>query len=469
MPEKRLEKFLVFPEDSIKETMRKVDLNGFGIALITNHEKKLLGIVTDGDIRRAILKGTDIGEKVEGIMNRNPVYAFEGASKRELLSLVRRHNVVEKIPILGKNLTVKDIAIFSNIEEGNPLYISMEKKTAPLVRKVLVIGGAGYLGSVLVRKLLEKGFFVRVLDNLTFGNDGIKELFSNNRFELFEGDIRKIDDVVRAIIGMDAVVHLAAIVGDSASSIEPISTVETNYLATKLIAETCKHHQVNRLVFASSCSVYGANSYVADESTELNPVSLYARTKIKSEEGLLEMSDENFAPCILRMATLFGVSPRMRFDLVVNLLTAKALNEKEITIFGGNQFRPLVHVEDAAQAYIDCLRAPIEKIRGQVFNVGADSGNYRIIDLGRKIKELVPEAKLVVEKKEADDIRTYKVSFEKISKELGFAARKTVDNGVKEIRAAFEEELFDDYSSEKYSVYSYLKKNVFGKRGASNE
>ncbi|ODS41288.1 MAG: hypothetical protein A7315_02015 [Candidatus Altiarchaeales archaeon WOR_SM1_79] len=329
------------------------------------------------------------------------------------------------------------------------------------VNKVLVIGGAGYLGSVLSRKLLQKGYKVRVLDNLTYGDDGIRDLYNGDNFEFVKGDMRDISTVVDAIKGMDAVIHLAAIVGDPASALSPQKTIEVNYLATKLVAEVCKYHQINRFISASTCSVYGASftpDTRSDENSPLNPVSLYAEMKIKSEEGLLEMVDGNFAPTILRMATLYGLSPRMRFDLVVNLLTAKAIFDNKITIFGGSQWRPNLHVEDAAEAFIKCLDASIEKVRGEVFNVGSNEQNYRIAQIGEMIHDIIPNAKL--ETLEKDDERNYNISFDKISKVLGFGAMRCIKDGVLEIKQVVERGEIKDYKKEKYSNYKFLSKEL---------
>ena len=455
---KTLESVLVNGNDSIKKVMSVIDTAGLGIALIVDEKRKLEGIVTDGDIRRKILNGVDINEPVNKIMNKNPITAKKGASDSNILGTIRSNENAERgVPIVDHKGVVVDIAILSELEKKNRMiYVVKDdlKKTNTL-RKILVIGGAGYLGTCLVRKLLGKGYNVRVFDNLTFGKESLKEFINNPNFELQEGDIRNISHVVKAIIGVDAVIHLAAIVGDPACGLDPISTVENNYLATKTIAEVCKHHQINRFIFASSCSVYGASEKgILNENSPLSPVSLYARSKIDSEKGVLSLVDENFAPTIFRMATLYGRSNRMRFDLVVNTFIGKAIEEKGFTVFGGEQWRPFLHVDDAADSYILCLETPINDVRGQIFNVGSNEQNYKIIELGEMISDFTG-ANMDISKK-IMDLRNYRVNFDKISKKLSFKAKKTIKDAVIEIKDMFKKKTVKTYRDKKYSNKDFL-------------
>jgi len=325
------------------------------------------------------------------------------------------------------------------------------------IRNVLVIGGAGYIGSALVQRLLELGNKVRVLDLLLYGNAPISEFYDHPDFELVQGDFRNIDTVVSATKGMDAIVHLGAIVGDSACSIDQDLTIEINLRATWNIAEVGKGFGVKRFVFASTCSVYGASDEILDERSTLCPISLYARTKMESEKVLLSLTDGTFAPTILRFGTVYGLSGRPRFDLVVNLLAAKAIQDGEVGIFGGKQWRPLVHVRDVAEAIILTLQAPPYNVRGQVFNVGSNEQNYQIADLGLIIKEIVPTARVVTQPKE--DNRNYRVRFDKICNVLNFQPRYTVRDGIQEIIDAFATGKITDYRDPCYSNFSFLKQN----------
>ena len=455
---------LLNKDSSIKETMKVIDANGLGTAFIVDKSKKFFGVVTDGDIRRAILRGIDIKRPIREIANRKPItigYSDKSdemeSSKLKVVEKIKKGvpilvtNGFLKIPIIDKNGKVRDI-FFAHIDGKNNLggpAISPKIKKAR-VGKVLLIGGAGYLGSVLCRRLLNRGYRVRVLDNLSYGEGGIKDLYKNKKFELLKGDIRNISDVVEGIKGMDAVIHLAAIVGDPACAVDTRKTLEINYLATKTITEICKYFQINRFIFASSCSVYGQSNSSNNKLTEqspLNPVSLYAETKIKCEQSILEAMDENFSPTILRMATLYGHSPNMRFDLAINILTAKAFFEKQIPIFGGNQWRPWLHLEDAADAYIKCLEKSIEKIKGEVFNVVSE--NYKIIKIGKIINSVFPEANIIISDKITDK-RDYNVSFDKIVKALAYHPKKNVIGGVLKIREAIDKGVVKDYKDEKY-------------------
>ncbi len=375
MEDNKLKNLLANKDSSIKETMAIIDKNLLGMAFIVDENNKLFGLVTDGDIRGAILKGVDIEDKIEMIANTNPIVKKgENLSKLDGqvpspkdINIVMPAGGSLKVPRIDKDGRVKDIIfVYANGEHG----LQFKQKPELIdkkIKKVLIIGGAGFLGSVLCRKLLDKKYKVKVLDNLIYGDEGIRNLYQDENFEFLEGDVRNISDVVKAVKGVDAVIHLAAIVGDLASSLDTEKTIEINYLSVKTAAEVCKFNQINKFLFASSCSLYGASRNLGErleESSPLNPVSLYAQTKFISERGIASLADENFSPTIFRFATLYGVSPRMRFDLVINLLTAKALQDRKITIFGGKQWRPNLSVSDASLACLKWIESSIEKSGG---------------------------------------------------------------------------------------------------------
>ena len=269
--------------------------------------------------------------------------------------------------------------------------------------KVLVTGGAGYLGSILSRKLLDNGYQVRVIDALWYGQDPISECLKNENFELVNADIRNLMVTVKSMKGIDAVVHLASIVGMPASSIEPRTSEEINYLATKNIAELCQLHGIETYIFASTCSVYGSqpNSLITEKSA-VSPLDFYAKQKFFSERAIGWL---NRAPTILRFGTLFGVSPRMRFDLVINLFAVQALTEGKITVFGGEQYRPFLHVDDAA----DSILFSLEKNLTGTYNVISE--NMTILDAAKKISALTG-CEISISQ-ENEDKRNYKVSSEK--------------------------------------------------------
>ena len=323
------------------------------------------------------------------------------------------------------------------------------------VGNVLVIGGAGYIGSALLPKLLDKGYRVRLLDLFLYGKESIANLIDHPHLEIVEGDFRKVDVVVAAMRDIDTVIHLGAIVGDPACALDEELTIEINLMATRMIAEVAKACQVDRFVFASTCSVYGASDRIMDEDSSLNPVSLYARSKIACEKVLRQMADDLFAPVILRFATIYGLSGRTRFDLVVNLLTAKAAVDGQITVQGGDQWRPFVHVDDAALAVFKTATASLSLVDNQVFNVGSSEQNYTIQQVGEIIQRLVPAAQLINVGTDADQ-RNYHVDFSKIRRTLGFAPQWTVEQGIQQVIEAIHSGKVQDYRDAKYSNVKIL-------------
>lgn len=334
-----------------------------------------------------------------------------------------------------------------------------------VVRKVLLVGGGGYIGSALIPKLVEKGFTVRVLDRMIYGMSPVEPFLASGKVELVREDFRQIDHVVRAVQGMDAVVHLGALVGDPACDLDEELTIEINLMATRMIAEVAKGCGVSRFVFASTCSVYGASDEMLDENSKLNPVSLYARTKIACETLLQRMANDTFAPVLLRFGTIYGFSGRTRFDLVINLLTAKACREKTITLFGGDQWRPFLHVEDAALGVLKALEAPLDVVRGQIFNVGSNEQNFTLEQAGRIIAERVEGAQ-VVEMGTSEDRRNYRVNFSKIQRTLGFEPAWTLEAGVDQVKEAVLSGRVVDYQSSEYSnVKSLIEEGLPNLKG----
>jgi nucleoside-diphosphate-sugar epimerase len=322
-------------------------------------------------------------------------------------------------------------------------------------KTIVVIGGAGFIGSGVLSKLLEKGYYVRLIDSFMFGKEAISQFIGHENLSIFESDFRNMDSIVSAMEGASAVVHLGAIVGDPACALDEDFTLEVNLMATRMIAECAKGFGIQKFVFASTCSVYGASDEVLNENSALNPVSLYARSKIACEKILIEMTDDKFKPTILRFGTVYGLSGRTRFDLVINLLTAKAITEGKITVFGEDQWRPFVHVDDASLAVTTAVEAPIELAGCQTFNVGSDCGNMTLGQAGQLIKKLVPTAELIASGSDGDR-RNYRVDFSKIKNTLGFETQWSVEQGVKQVISAFESGRVTDYHATMYSNVKYL-------------
>ncbi|MFZ0389046.1 MAG: NAD-dependent epimerase/dehydratase [Calditrichia bacterium] len=327
------------------------------------------------------------------------------------------------------------------------------------VEHVLVIGGAGYIGSALLPKLLERGYRVRLLDLLLYGTEPIEDIIDHPKLEIMQADFRQVDRVVEAMRDIDAVIHLGAIVGDPACALDEDLTIEVNVMATRMIAEVAKGSGVERFVFASTCSVYGASDEILDEHSDLHPVSLYARSKIASEKILLKMNNRHFSPVILRFSTIYGLSGRTRFDLVVNLLTAKAMFDKEITVFGGDQWRPFIHVDDAAFSVLKALQAPLELVKNETFNVGSDEQNYTISQTGELIKRLITQAKLINMGSDTDK-RNYKVSFHKIRNILHFIPNWSMEQGIRQVEEAIRTKKVKDYREAKYSNVKFLSEEA---------
>lgn len=243
--------------------------------------------------------------------------------------------------------------------------------------------------------------------------------------------------------------------GDPACAIDEELTIEVNLVATRTIAEIAKGFGIGRFIFASTCSVYGASDELLDERSALNPVSLYARSKIASERVLLSLASPTFSPTILRFGTIYGLSGRIRFDLVVNLLTAKAVVDGKITIFGSDQWRPFVHVDDAATAVLKVLEAPLPLVRYQILNVGSDSQNYTLHQVGETIHRLVPTAELIVMGSDGDK-RNYRVNFSKIRRLLDFTPRWTLEQGIQQVIDALNSGVIQDYRDARYSNVKFL-------------
>jgi nucleoside-diphosphate-sugar epimerase len=317
----------------------------------------------------------------------------------------------------------------------------------------LITGGAGYIGSTLVPLLLAEGHRVRVLDTLWNGGASLLGVWSHPAFEFVRGDIRDRAALESALAGTDAVVHLAAVVGDPACSRQPDLARAINLKASLALIERSRHAGVARFVFASTCSNYGkmkdAGKYV-DEETELHPVSLYAETKVAVEQALLKSADgAPWCPTPMRFATIFGVSPRMRFDLTVNEFTMEMLTSKRLQVFGEQFWRPYVHVRDAARAIQLVLNSPPEKVAGTVFNVGATDQNFQKQQLVEMIRPYAPDAVVEFVHK-AEDPRDYRVSFTRIADHLGFRITRTVAQGIQEVAQLVRDGLIGNFADRRY-------------------
>ena len=325
-----------------------------------------------------------------------------------------------------------------------------------MMKNILVTGGAGYVGSGLLRELLLKGYNVTCIDNLLFGGESLLDIWHNKNFTFYKCDIndsQKLDEVFLKN-NFDGVIHLAAIVGDPACKINSDLAIKTNFESSKNLLEKSKNSEVSKFIFASTCSNYGKmddpEAYV-DENSKLAPVSLYAELKVKFEKYMLgEMKKlDGFSPTSLRFSTVYGLSPRMRFDLTVNEFTKNLALGKELIIFGEQFWRPYCHVKDFSNAFITVLNSPDEKVAYNVFNVGDTKENYTKQMIVNEIKKVLPNSKIKYVKKN-EDPRDYRVNCDKIKKELGFKISMTVPDGIKEIKRVIQENLIQDPEDQKY-------------------
>ena len=300
---------------------------------------------------------------------------------------------------------------------------------------VLVTGGAGFIGVPLCEELLASGRRVRVLDVLLHGQTTIADRLERTGVEVIRGDVRDPDARRRGLLDAHAVVHLAAIVGDPACARDPALSQKVNVEATGALVADARTARVARVVFASTCSNYGR---MADptvpitEDSELAPVSLYAEQKVQIERSLLDGQAGVLRPVCLRFATVYGAAPRMRFDLTVNEFTRDLWADRDLEVFGEQFWRPYVHVRDAARAVCTVLNAPPDRVSGKVFNVGRSSENYRKLDLVEEIHRQISTGRVHYVHRD-EDPRDYKVSFEKISDQLGFRTLMTVPDGIAEV------------------------------------
>jgi len=319
--------------------------------------------------------------------------------------------------------------------------------------KILVTGGAGYIGSTLTPFLLAAGHQVRVLDRLAYGGQSLLGVWADPYFEFVRGDIRDRGLVRTAVAGQDAVVHLAAIVGDPACAREPDLARSTNLDASLALIAESQSAGVERFVFASTCSNYGKmkdNNQYLDEDSELSPVSLYAETKVAVETALFESGrSERWCPTPLRFATIYGVAPRMRFDLTVNEFTMELLTKKYLKVYGEQFWRPYVHARDAARAILLVLNSSFALVGGRVFNVGATDQNFQKQQLVELIRPFALDSVVEFIFK-AEDPRDYRVSFARITDQLGFKITRTVAQGIAEIAHLVRDNVVDNVADRKY-------------------
>jgi len=309
------------------------------------------------------------------------------------------------------------------------------------IRQVFVTGGAGYVGAVLVPRLLEKGYRVSVLDLFVFGEDVFDAVKDHPNLTAIKGDIRDQDLLRRSLSGCDAVIHLACISNDPSFELNPTLGKSINFDSFEPLVRLSKEAGVHRFIYASSSSVYGVSEVPnVDEEHPLKPLTDYSKFKAMCEPILLKYQAADFTTTIIRPATVCGYSPRQRLDLTVNILTNLAVNNGRITVFGGTQKRPNIHINDMADLYLLLLEKPDEVIAGQILNAGYQ--NDTVADIAKKVRQVVQEEmpgreNIEIVTTPSDDLRSYHITSERIKKVLGFAPRRTIQDAVRDLVLAF--------------------------------
>ncbi|PJA53619.1 hypothetical protein COU86_05940 [Candidatus Roizmanbacteria bacterium CG10_big_fil_rev_8_21_14_0_10_36_26] len=326
--------------------------------------------------------------------------------------------------------------------------------------KILLTGGAGYIGAVLLKKLLHCGYKVKVFDNLLFGEVSIKPYI--NKIGITKKDIRKISK--NDLININTVIHQAGLSNDPMAEFDPKANFEINTLGTIRLAKLCKEFGIKRFTFASSASIYNRGilkrTRVQKEDGIVKPKAPYSISKYKAETELLKMADANFAPIIFRQGTVYGYSPRMRYDLVVNTMLKTALDKGKIYVFcGGVQWRPLVDVEDVATAHIKAIEIPEKKLTGQIVNLFYD--NYRVLEVAHKVKAVVEREtkktiKIIVDHSPKKD-RSYRISNTKVEKLLRWRPKISIETSVKNMLKQIKFNKMEDFSNPRYYNINWIK------------
>lgn len=307
------------------------------------------------------------------------------------------------------------------------------------MRNVLVIGGGGYVGSQLVPRLVSEGYFVTVLDTFWYGK---RHLSNSTSIKLIEADMRNVESVQSVVKGQDALIHLACISNDPSFDLDPELGKSINLDSFLPIVTAANNSEIQRFIYASSSSVYGIKEEErVTENLALEPLTDYSRFKMMCEEILLNNSRNDMVSTVVRPATVCGLSARQRFDLVVNILTANAIEKGKIKVFGGNQFRPNLHIEDMVDSYIRLLKADKKAIDSEIFNVGGK--NLTVKDIAEAIQTVINPS-IPIEYQETNDLRSYRVDSSKIMNSIGFSPTRTINHAVEDLKLAFDNKIFKD-------------------------
>jgi len=334
------------------------------------------------------------------------------------------------------------------------------------MKKILIIGGEGYIGNVVPQNLLNEGYAVISYDNLLFRNNHcVLHKIQNSNYEFIYGDMLDTDYLSEIMSGVDCVVLLAGLVGDPITKKYPNESAAINDIGVKNVIDLCADKNINKFIFVSTCSNYGLikDNELANEEFELNPLSLYAKSKVNAEKHILSLKGKTeMSPTILRFATAFGLSPRMRFDLTVSEFTRDLALGNDLLVYDADTWRPYCHVEDFARLIQMVLEASNEKVSFEVFNAGGDVNNATKQMIVDSILKRIPNGKVKYQE-HGSDPRNYRVSFQKVKDVLGFEPSFTVDDGIDELVRAIENHIFDKVEENinfhgNYEIHYQVKK-----------
>jgi len=441
----------------IIDVLKIFEKNRVNICAVTNKKNEFVGIITLSDVKKAFLKGASLEQKIINFINKNPLIIKGEVNENnisDILSSSKFNNIDPPlIPII--NLQKKLV----NILDKNELFNYSQnflKKDISKSKKVLVFGGAGYIGCVLVDMLIKLNFNVTVYDKFIYtSKKSFIKNFENPNLKIIQGDSQNISKIFEAIRKNDIVIHLAEMVGDPLCEKRPKKTYAINYLASMAISNICKNLGISKFIYVSSCSVYGSNDYLTNETSKINPLSIYAKLKALSEKAIIRNFDKHCKPCILRLGTVYGSSFRPRYDLVINLFSGLSANKKQITIAGGDQWRPFVHVKDVGRAIIKILNSDFKKTDNQIFNIVGE--NLQIKDIGKAIKKINPKANITFSDN-VNDNRNYKSSNKKAKKLLNFKTKYTINDGIKEVIEYTKKNKIKNIFNKKYiNILNHLK------------
>ncbi len=430
---KKFSKNCISENSKILDALDIFEESGINLALVINKKNKFIGVITSSDVRRGLIKGLDKNSKIKNIINYRPLFLKDEIDENQLSNLISSPKFNEMyppyIPIVDKNNIPRGI-----IDKQNLNMRFLKRKKQKLIRpRILLLGGAGYIGTSLAEKLLKLKFEVTIFDKFVYlSKRKLKNKLKFKNLKLVQGDTRDIEKTFDVLKDNDVVIHLAELVGDPLCEKRPSKTYSINYLASLGISKICNDLGVSKFIYISSCSVYGSRNdeKLSDENASINPLSVYAKLKALCEKTIIKNSGDFCRPCILRLGTVFGSSLRPRYDLVLNTFAGQIANKKKINIYGGDQWRPFVHVQDVCDIIIKIIKSDQKITNGQIFNIS--SFNLKLSEVGEKIIKIFPKVKMNIFKTNVDR-RNYRVSSKKAKLMLKFNPKYNLEKGIKDL------------------------------------